>query len=113
MHAKIRSGRDRDQVGVPPGRPPAQIDKAVRGQDLPLQQGADASGLLPQALPPPQKHPEAAGIVGGQSSPDLLQAEAELLEVLHPADVADLAVAVIAIAGLGVRTAGDHHVILS
>ena len=77
-----------------------------------LQQVIDAPGFLPQVLPPLlQKRAEPAGIVGSEGVPDLLQAEAELLEVLHPADVADLVVAVIAIAGLRVRTIGDHYAV--
>ena len=66
-----------------------------------LQQVADAPGLLLQVLPPPlQKCAEATGIVSGKGIPDFLQAEAELLKILYPADVANLVIAVIVVANL-------------
>lgn len=47
----------------------------------------------------------------GKGIPDFLQAEAELLKILYPADVANLIIAVIAVASLGVCAVRHYNTV--
>ena len=48
-------------------------------------------------------------IVGCQGFPDLIQAEAKLLEVFHPADITDLVIVVIAVSGFLICAARSDY----